>query len=122
MPANLARYLPALSDSARAELYGSIASVAAIPPRRPPLGKASSSVRARSTLYLCSTFRCLGFANMAVVVVVAYDDTMKVMIVAATALSVVPIVLALVMPNLYLGDTHNAVEDAPAEERFDEYD
>lgn len=31
MPMNLARYLPALSDSARAELYGSIASVAAIP-------------------------------------------------------------------------------------------
>lgn len=59
---------------------------------------------------------------MAMALIAAYDDTMKVMIVAATALSVVPIVLALVMPNLYLGDTQNAVEDASAEERFDEYD
>ncbi|KII88069.1 hypothetical protein PLICRDRAFT_176809 [Plicaturopsis crispa FD-325 SS-3] len=96
MPANLAKYLPTLSDSARAELYGSIASVAAIP-RGDPTREG---------------------------VILAYDDTMKVMIIVATCLSVVPIILALVMPNLYLGDTQNAVEDpdvrAGVEDRFDD--
>ena len=35
---------------------------------------------------------------------------MKVMLVAATALSVVPLVLAFFMPNWYLGDKQNAVD------------
>ena len=43
---------------------------------------------------------------------IAYDDTMKIMIIAATALSVIPIFFALMMPNWYLGDKQNAVDDA----------
>jgi hypothetical protein len=35
---------------------------------------------------------------------------MKVMVVAATALSVIPILVAFTMPNWYLGDTQNAVD------------
>lgn len=42
----------------------------------------------------------------------AYDDTMKVMVIAATAISIVPIITSCFMPNWYLGDTQNAVDDA----------
>lgn len=45
-------------------------------------------------------------------VIEAYDETMKVMVVAATVLSAVPIVASLFMPNWYLGDTQNAVDGA----------
>jgi hypothetical protein len=37
---------------------------------------------------------------------------MKIMVIAAAALSVVPIGLALAMPNWYLGDKQNAVDAA----------
>ncbi|TFY82635.1 hypothetical protein EWM64_g1384 [Hericium alpestre] len=36
---------------------------------------------------------------------------MKKMIIAATVLAAVPVVLAVFMPNWYLGDKQNAVED-----------
>ena len=36
---------------------------------------------------------------------------MKVMVIAATVLSVFPIICALFMPDYFLGDTQNAVED-----------
>lgn len=47
------------------------------------------------------------------------------MVVAATILSVIPIILSLWMPSFYLGDTQNAVDDAALdgelhEEREDE--
>jgi len=37
---------------------------------------------------------------------------MKIMVIAATVLSVVPVCLALAMPNWYLGDQQNAVDAA----------
>ena len=37
---------------------------------------------------------------------------MKAMLVLATALSVIPLVLSVFMPNWYLGDQQNAVEEA----------
>lgn len=37
---------------------------------------------------------------------------MKIMIITATAVSVVPIFLSLFMPNWYLGDKQNAVDSA----------
>jgi len=45
-------------------------------------------------------------------VISAFDDTMKIMVIAATCVSVLPILISLVMPNWYLGDTQNAVDDA----------
>ncbi|OAX34932.1 MFS general substrate transporter [Rhizopogon vinicolor AM-OR11-026] len=84
MPANLEKYLSWLSDEQRAELYGSITSARAYP-RGDPIRE--------------------GVIN-------AYDDTMMIMVIAATALSVVPIVFALAMPNWYLGDKQNAVDAA----------
>ncbi|KAG2072951.1 MFS general substrate transporter [Suillus decipiens] len=84
MPVNLEKYLPWLSDEQRAELYGSITLAASYPPGDP--------VRE-------------GVIN-------AYDDTMKIMVTAATVLSIVPILLALAMPNWYLGDRQNAIDAA----------
>ena len=35
---------------------------------------------------------------------------MKILVIAATVLSVVPILFSLIMPNYYLGDKQNAVD------------
>ncbi|KIJ58509.1 hypothetical protein HYDPIDRAFT_178059 [Hydnomerulius pinastri MD-312] len=84
MPANLEKYLPWLTDEQRAELYGSITSVTSSP-RGDPVREG---------------------------VIQAYDDTMKIMVICAIALSVIPVFLALGMPNWYLGDKQNAVDAA----------
>ena len=49
----------------------------------------------------------------------AYDETMKTMVIAATAIAVIPILLALFLPNWYLGDTQNAVDNANLEGEVD---
>ncbi|KAI5993196.1 hypothetical protein EDC04DRAFT_1276352 [Pisolithus marmoratus] len=82
MPGNLEKYLPWLSNKQRAELYGSITSVTSLPRGNP--------VREG--------------------VIQAYDDTMKIMVIAAILVSVLPMLLALGMPNWYLGDKQNAVD------------
>ncbi|KAH8118651.1 drug:h+ antiporter [Phellopilus nigrolimitatus] len=84
MPGRLAAALPGLSADERAALFGSITDVLAYP-RGDPIREG---------------------------VISAYDGTMKVMVVAATALSVVPLLLALGLPDWYLGDTQNAVDAA----------
>ncbi|THH07782.1 hypothetical protein EW145_g3143 [Phellinidium pouzarii] len=84
MPGNLERNLPQLTAEQRATLFGSITDVLKYP--------RGDAIREG--------------------VIAAYDSTMKTMVIAATALSVVPIILALGMPNWYLGDTQNAVDDA----------
>ncbi|EPQ50366.1 drug h+ antiporter [Gloeophyllum trabeum ATCC 11539] len=84
MPGRLRRYLPSLSPEDIEELYGSI-SKAAEHPRGHPIREG---------------------------VIHAYDDTMKIMVITATVLSVVPVLISLTMPNWYLGDTQNAVDDA----------
>lgn len=84
MPANLEKYLPWLTDEKRAELFGSITLAASY-----PLG---DPVREG--------------------VISAYDDTMKIMVTIATVLSVIPVLLALAMPNWYLGDRQNAIDAA----------
>ncbi|KAG1847454.1 major facilitator superfamily domain-containing protein [Suillus tomentosus] len=84
MPGNLEKYLPSLTNEERAELFGSIRSAASYPLGHP--------IRE-------------GVIN-------AYDDTMKIMVTAATILSVIPILLALAMPNWYLGDKQNAIDAA----------
>lgn len=42
----------------------------------------------------------------------AYDDTMKVMILCAIGLSVLPVLCALGMPDWHLGDKQNAVDSS----------
>ncbi|KAI1784015.1 MFS general substrate transporter [Ganoderma leucocontextum] len=84
MPEKLGEYLPGLSQEERDVLFGDITAVRARPMDDP--------VR-------------LG-------VIGAYSDTMKVMLILAMVLSVIPLVLSVFMPNWYLGDQQNAVEEA----------
>ncbi|KLO12475.1 drug:h+ antiporter [Schizopora paradoxa] len=92
MPSNLAKYLPSLSDIERSRLFGNISSVLDIP-RGDPIREG---------------------------VIEAYDDTMKVMVIAATLLSVPPVLFSLLMPNWYLGDQQNAVDTSLLEDEGDE--
>ncbi|KAI0828474.1 drug:h+ antiporter [Trametes gibbosa] len=82
MPDKLAEHLPMLNQTTRDTLFGSITNVMALPFDDP--------VR-------------VGVIN-------AYGDTMRVMLIAATVLAIVPMLSSLGMPNWYLGDQQNAVE------------
>ncbi|GLB36916.1 putative major facilitator superfamily protein [Lyophyllum shimeji] len=83
MPGRLARHLPGVSEEDRAVLFGSIVEVLKYD-RGTPIREG---------------------------VIQAYDDVMKVMTIVATVIAVFPFVLAFIMPNWYLGDTQNAVEN-----------
>ena len=65
--------------------------------------KVSLTVRALFPLHELNTHKSIHD-------ILAYDDTMKVLTIAATVLSVVPILFSLMMPNYYLGDKQNAVD------------
>ncbi|KAK0442475.1 drug:h+ antiporter [Desarmillaria tabescens] len=82
MPDKLAKYLPFVSAEERAALYASITTVTTYP-RGNPIREG---------------------------VISAYSDVMKVMLIIAAVLSVVPVIVAFFMPNWYLGDTQNAVD------------
>ncbi|CAE6508217.1 unnamed protein product [Rhizoctonia solani] len=82
MPRQLEIHLPGVNATTRAELFGSITTIATYPPGDP--------IREG--------------------VIQAYDETMKVMLIAATVIAIIPPALALFMPNYFLGDTQNAVE------------
>ncbi|KAF5338766.1 hypothetical protein D9611_013329 [Ephemerocybe angulata] len=82
MPDKLAEHLPFVDEATRAKLFGSITAVAA-QPRGSPIREG---------------------------VILAYDDVMKYMCIAATVFAVPPLLIALFMPNWYLGDSQNAVE------------
>ncbi|PSS03712.1 hypothetical protein PHLCEN_2v3966 [Hermanssonia centrifuga] len=82
MPEKLAKYLPQLSEADRSTLFGSITSVTEYP-RGNPIREG---------------------------VISAYDDTMKILCIAATCISVIPILFSLIMPDWYLGDKQNAVD------------
>ncbi|KIP10562.1 hypothetical protein PHLGIDRAFT_115319 [Phlebiopsis gigantea 11061_1 CR5-6] len=84
MPQKLAAHLPDLPAANRTALFDSITSVTAYP--------RGSAVREG--------------------VIAAYDDTMKILVVAATVVSVVPVLFALFMPDYHLGDAQNAVDGA----------
>lgn len=82
MPKRLALHLPFLTQEERDALYGSIV-IAASSPRGSPTREG---------------------------VIQAYDDVMKVMTIVATIVAVVPFALSFFMPNWYLGDTQNALD------------
>ncbi|KAI0329355.1 drug:h+ antiporter [Cubamyces sp. BRFM 1775] len=82
MPGKLAEHLPALNQTERDTLFGSITSVMVLPFDDPTRQG----------------------------VIAAYGDTMRVMLIAATVLAVVPMLLSLGMPDWYLGDRQNAVD------------
>ncbi|TBU41144.1 MFS general substrate transporter [Dichomitus squalens] len=84
MPDRLRQYLPNLSQEERDVLFGDI-----------------TAVRERTM-----------DDPVRQGVISAYSDTMKIMLILATALSFIPLILSIFMPNWYLGDQQNAVEEA----------
>ncbi|KAF7338159.1 hypothetical protein MVEN_02040800 [Mycena venus] len=87
MPSKLAQHLPFLSQAERDKLFGSITE-AASKPRGDPVREG---------------------------VISAYGDVMKTMIFAGIAVSILPILVALTMPDWYLGDEQNAREISEVE-------
>ncbi|TCD63466.1 hypothetical protein EIP91_005375 [Steccherinum ochraceum] len=83
MPKNLAKYVGFLPEDQRAELFGSITDVMMYP-RGDPIREG---------------------------VITAYSETMLVLVVTGTAIAVLPVICSLFMPDYYLGDTQNAVDD-----------
>lgn len=82
MPKQLEIHLPGVNATTRETLFGSITTIVTYPPGDP--------IREG--------------------VIQAYDETMKVMLIAATVIAIIPLSLALLMPDYFLGDTQNAVE------------
>ena len=82
MPSNLRKYLPNATEQERMTLFGSIISIAALSPDDPTRQG----------------------------VISAYSDTMRVLIIVALAFGILPVLIALSMPNFYLGDAQNAVD------------
>ncbi|GAA6052826.1 hypothetical protein JCM3770_006271 [Rhodotorula araucariae] len=85
MPKQLAKHLAGILNSTEiAGIYGSITTA--------------------------STYKTSGNIAAYEGIVEAYSATMKVLLIAATCIAVVPIGLSLFAENIYLGDTQNAVE------------
>ncbi|KAJ6525618.1 drug:h+ antiporter [Mycena capillaripes] len=82
MPSKLAQHLPFLSQPERDILFGSITETASKP--------RGNAVREG--------------------IISAYSDVMQIMVLVATVVSVLQILIALTMPNWYLGDEQNAKE------------
>ncbi|KAJ7174007.1 major facilitator superfamily domain-containing protein [Mycena crocata] len=87
MPSRLAEHLPFLTQQERDILFGSITE-AASKPRGDPIREG---------------------------VISAYSDVMKTMVLVGTIVSVLPILVALTMPNWYLGESQNAVNTTESE-------
>ncbi|KAK0491142.1 drug:h+ antiporter [Armillaria novae-zelandiae] len=83
MPGKLLKYLPNISQDERDALYSSITTV---------------------TTYARGTEIREGAIS-------AYGDVMKIMLIVATVMSVIPLVISLFMPEWHLGEKQNAVDD-----------
>ena len=102
MPGKLAYYLPQLTDEERTTLFGSLYAVA-VYPRGNPI---------REGVILGQFSHELLGLDMLSAPRLAYDDVMKILTIVATVFAVVPFALAFWMPNWYLGDQQNAVENS----------
>lgn len=109
MPKALAKYLPDLTQDQRDALFGSITDVRSLPLSDPTRQGVISGTYSYSPYF---KFNPELQTENSLTTTTAYDSTMKTMIIAATALSVVPILISLFMPNWYLGDRQNAVDAA----------
>ncbi|KAJ3714836.1 major facilitator superfamily domain-containing protein [Lentinula raphanica] len=93
MPGKLAQYLPDLSEEERTSLFSSVTHVR----------KYERGTHVRQG------------------VIFAYSDVMRDLLVLASLLSVFPLVLAIFLPNWYLGDKQNAVNDPESVEASDQF-
>lgn len=101
MPGKLAYYLPELSEEDRTTLFGSLYAVAAYPRGNP----------IREGVILGAFLDEISVIDILITSHTAYDEVMKILTIVATIFAVVPFVLAIWMPNWYLGDQQNAVEN-----------
>ncbi|SJL02116.1 related to siderophore iron transporter mirC [Armillaria ostoyae] len=83
MPGKLLKYLPNISQDERDALYSSITTV---------------------TTYARGTEIREGAIS-------AYGDVMKIMLIVATVMSVIPLIISLFMPDWHLGEKQNAVDE-----------
>ena len=102
MPKRLALHLPFLTQEERDALYGSIV-LSASSLRGSPTREGVIQDACPYFLSLLLVFS-LSFFNL------AYDDVMKVMMIVVTVVAVVPFVLSFSMPNWYLGNSQNALD------------
>ncbi|KAI8995203.1 drug:h+ antiporter [Trametes punicea] len=107
MPKELEKHLPNLNATERAQLFGSITSVTALPYDDPTR---QGVIAGTSPIHLPADSQ--SESHLTHLPRIAYGDTMRDMLIAATVLAVVPILLSLGMPNWYLGDRQNAVDAA----------
>lgn len=103
MPRRLAFHLPFLTDEQRAELFGSIYAAAAYP-RGNPIREGVIGGK-HSLFFSVSVTILLTFPPL------AYDDVMKILTIAATVFAAVPFFLSFFVPDWYLGDQQNAVDN-----------
>jgi hypothetical protein len=54
----------------------------------------------------------VNLGQLKLIAIIAYSDTMHTMVITATVLAVFPVIISLLMPDWYLGDKQNAVDDA----------
>jgi len=103
MPGNLARFLPFLDEATRAELFGSI--LLAV---KYPLGDPirTGVIQGGQASHVFCRFFHLSRSAPA-----AYGETMKIMTIVATVVAIFPPIFALLLPDLYLGDGQNAVDE-----------
>ena len=101
MPDKLREYLPALSQEERDVLFGDIIAVTSRPMEDP--------VRQGVISGMSGSLGGLGDGADGPLYI-AYSETMKIVLVLAAMLSVIPVVLSFFMPNWYLGDKQNAVD------------
>jgi hypothetical protein len=115
MPAKLREYLPDADEALRKELFGSVESAV-----KYPHGSIVREGVIRGMLTSPVDRRPAADLNVPISAA-AYGDTMKVMVVVAAAVSLVPLLLALAIPEWYLGNRQNAVDGTKGPD-FDELD
>lgn len=99
MPPRLTKHLPTATPGQIALLFGSTIAVKAYPADDPiRLGVITGKPPTHS-------FNCGLMMDST-----AYNDVMKIMTVVAIVFAIIPIILALFMPNWHLGDFQNAVD------------
>ena len=107
MPHKLAEHLPNANQTTIDELFGSITDVLTLSYDDPTRQGVIAGTSRSHLIHLLLCDLTPSFLSC-----IAYGDVMKLMLIAATVLSVAPLVLSFFMPNWYLGDKQNAVDAA----------
>lgn len=120
MPAALAEHLPDVSAETRAELFGSIAIAIKYPLGHPIREGVIAGLSLRPP-HLCPSHAHIygdeHASTMLTLAHTAYDETMKRMLLAAAVVAVMPVLLALAMPDWPLSDKRGEEDDGERRRR-----